>query len=270
MTTFDPPEKAAPPLRESRDESKKREQKEANELERWKKKNHDHADLVFNTLGLREGGEARALNRLLIRLGEERPHALQQAMSLPALTAIREKAKADVAQMLDEAVFTKKATLDLMFDEQHAVSTRQVGKARDRINYIKLPDDEMGRPQCGRVMLAMPPQPNHKHNPDAVSRRFMENIGFMPNARDGRIPDSPLPFIYKDPRDVKKVGDALVEDQQYLMPAETEEGYEVEAYGFNAKQVIGQVRVCVPSPSHCHAPPSAPSGCLTGVPAHSV
>ena len=242
-TSFHPPETAVPPERESREDKKARETKDAQRLERWRINNHDHADLSFNTLGLREGGEARALNRLLIRLGEERPHALQQAMSLPALTAIKEKGKAEVAQMLDEAVFTEKATLDLMFDEQHAFSTRQINKARDRTTYIKLPDDELGRPRSGRVMLALPPQPNHKRNPDAVSKKYMEALGYVPNARDGRIPDSPLPFVFKDPRDVKRLGDELVKDQPYLMPAETEDGYEVEACGFNAKQIIGQVRV---------------------------
>ena len=71
QTTFDPPEKAVPPARESRVERTQR------ELERWKEKNRQHADASYNTLCLREGGEARALNRMLIRLGEERPHVLE-------------------------------------------------------------------------------------------------------------------------------------------------------------------------------------------------
>jgi hypothetical protein len=89
-----------------------------------------------------EGGEARALNRMLITLGKERPHLLQQALDMPALTAIKEKAMADVAQMLDEAVFTEKATLNLMYDEQRAISTRQIAMICDQMNYIELPDDD--------------------------------------------------------------------------------------------------------------------------------
>ena len=240
QTTFNPPEKAAAPQHETRQEQAKRQKLEKREREKWIENNCDHADLCFNTLCLREGGEARALNRLLIRLGEERPEALQQAMGLSAMTAIREKGKADVAQMLDAAVFTEKATLDLMFDVQNPINSRQVAKQRDRLNYIQLPDDEDGRPRYGRVMLSLPPQPNHKRDPDAVSKQYMESIGFKPTAH-GAIPDAPLPFMLKDPRLMKKVGDKFIEDKEFLMPAENEEGFEIEACAFKAKEVMGEV-----------------------------
>lgn len=214
---------------------------EAEEKERkkksraWTKSVHEQTDYLVDATNARDGVQARLVNRLILKMTDQHPGFIEQLRSLGALQREHHVAKREVARQLEQFVFTDDATVDMLYDERHSLSTRQLEMLRSRYNHVRMPDGSVGR-----IVLSSPPQPNAKRDPDAVS--------FESNAKMA-IVDEPnlLPFIFKHAKEAKRKADALLASEDFYMPPETKDedgtslGYSFEGCARPTLQLIGNV-----------------------------
>eukprot|EP00966_Prymnesium_polylepis_P133097 3076172-Prymnesium_polylepis.1 len=130
-------------------------------------------------------------------------------------------------------VFTSEASMDVAYDPTNPLTARQQLRLRDRYAYV---DDGQGG--SGRLCLGVPPKPNHKHDPDAVSKESNDNLGIM---------QAPLlmPFVMMSPNEITTAARASIEDKELLMPEEEGEGggeeYTLEGCACSTLPSIGEV-----------------------------
>ena len=168
------------------------------------------------------------MNRVLMRMAKDHPHFVEQLNSLGFMKQQFHGAKTQVAEMLDASVFTVDTTLAMMHDEKHSMSTRQVAMARDKLNWIQLEDDTIGR-----VIFSEPPEANNGRDPDTVTEESFADLGISPKV-------TLLPFIFKTPQEVKKEADASIENEEFFLPDESAEGFAFEGCAQPALEQLGK------------------------------
>ena len=183
-------------------EKKKRE----NEHEAWRRVIADHVHGMVEAIMLRSGCEARVFNRMGLELCEKLPGFRDQLLSLGWMQLERHAAVSELAQMLDNTVFTTENTLKLLYDEKDPLSTRQISKLRAAYTYVELADGEPGR-----VMWSQAPVCNSRHDPDTPSEDHYSAAGIPTK-------DTLMPFIFKTPAAAKEMADAMNEGEEFFMP----------------------------------------------------